>query len=120
MFLKGTSISVKGSGPSTMEGRASYGSGRADSPKYASKDYVPTSSHGYGHKSELLIPDKMAEYASLERRQFAERQGAYVGRDLPVDAGGRYADSVGYTHKVFSLLFPPYFFELVCLFIGLS
>lgn len=96
---QGTSISVKGSGPTAMEGRTSYAAGRADSPKYVSKDYVATSSHGYGHKSELLIPDKMAEYASLERRQYAERQGPYVGRDLPVEACGRYADAVGYSHK---------------------
>uniref|UniRef100_A0A803MVH1 EF-hand domain-containing protein n=1 Tax=Chenopodium quinoa TaxID=63459 RepID=A0A803MVH1_CHEQI len=96
---QGNSVSVKGSGPSTMEVRTGYGSGRADSPKYTAKDYVAAASHGYGHKSELLIPDKMADYVSLERRQFAERQGVYVGRDLPVEAGGRYADSVGYAHK---------------------
>uniref|UniRef100_A0A803MUC0 EF-hand domain-containing protein n=1 Tax=Chenopodium quinoa TaxID=63459 RepID=A0A803MUC0_CHEQI len=96
---QGTSASVKGSGPSTMEGRTGYGSGIADSPKYTAKDYVAAASHGYGHKSELLIPDKMADYVSLERRQFAERQGGYMGRDLPVEAGGRYADSVGYAHK---------------------
>ena len=102
-FLKGSAISGKGSGPSALEGRTGYGSGLADSPKYSSKDYAATSSHGYGHKSELLMPDKMAEYASLERRQFAERQGAYGGRDLAVEAGGRYADSVGY--KVLSSVF---------------
>lgn len=96
---QGTAISGKSSGPSAMEGRTGYGSGIADSPKYTSKDYVANSSHGYGHQSELSITDNMAEYASLERRQLVERQGAYVGRDLPVEAIGRYADSVGYTHK---------------------
>ncbi|CAO2822015.1 unnamed protein product, partial [Amaranthus hypochondriacus] len=97
---QGTSLSVKGSGSSVIEGRASYASGIKDSPKYTSKDYASAAlSHGYDHKSELSIPEKMAEYATLERRQFAERQGAYLGRDLPVDASGRYADSSGYAHK---------------------
>lgn len=106
--MKGTTLNAKGSGPSSMEGRASYGSGIADSPKYSSKDYVSTPSHGYGHKSELLIADKMTEYASLERRQFAERHGAYAGRELPIEAGGRYTDSVGYKVFFFPLIFYAY------------
>lgn len=112
-FLKGTSLSVKGSGSSVIEGRASYASGIKDSPKYTSKDYASAAlSHGYDHKSELSIPEKMAEYATLERRQFAERQGAYLGRDLPVDAIGRYADSSGYAHKVY-FSFNPLFFSIM-------
>ena len=101
-LLKVSALSAKGSVPPAMEGRGNYGSMTADSPNYTAADYVSSSSHGYGHKPERLIPEKIADYASLERRQYAERQGTYLGRDLPVEAAGRYADPVGYSsqHKV--------------------
>ncbi|KAI7994060.1 Protein SHORT ROOT IN SALT MEDIUM 1, partial [Camellia lanceoleosa] len=48
-------MSAKGAGPSALEGRSGYGSAMPDSPKLPSGDFVSSSSHGYGHKSEIIL-----------------------------------------------------------------
>lgn len=93
-------MSAKGAGPSALEGRGGYALSVSDSPKFASGDYVSSSSHGYGHKSDQLYGDKVLDYSGIDRRQYGERQSAYMGRDLQSDPTGRYAaDPVGYGHQ---------------------
>ncbi|CAL5188797.1 unnamed protein product [Lathyrus oleraceus] len=93
------SLSTKGAASSALDARGGYSLGVSDSPKFASGDYVPSSSHGYGHKSDQLYGDKSLDYSGLDRRQYGERPSGYVGRDLPSDQTGRYStDAVGYNH----------------------
>ncbi|KAK7348760.1 hypothetical protein VNO80_23419 [Phaseolus coccineus] len=94
------SLSTKGSASSALDGRGGYALGVSDSPKFASGDYVSSSSHGYGHKTEQLYAEKGLEYSGIDRRQYGERQSGYVGRDLTSDQAGRYAaDPVGFSHQ---------------------
>ncbi|XP_012568287.1 protein SHORT ROOT IN SALT MEDIUM 1 isoform X2 [Cicer arietinum] len=94
------SLSAKGAGSSALDARGGYSLGVSDSPKFASGDYVSSSSHGYGHKSDQLYGDKSLDYSGLDRRQYGERQSGYLGRDLASDTTGRYAtDAVGYSHQ---------------------
>ncbi|XP_045810628.1 protein SHORT ROOT IN SALT MEDIUM 1 isoform X1 [Trifolium pratense] len=95
------SLSTKGAGSSALDARGGYSLGVSDSPKFASSDYLSSSStHGYGHKSDQLYGDKSLDYSGLDRRQYGERQSGYIGRDLSSDPTGRYAtDSVGYSHQ---------------------
>ncbi|KAJ1423672.1 EF-hand domain [Sesbania bispinosa] len=94
------SLSTKGAASSALDGRGGYTLGVSDSPKFASGDYVSSSSHGYGHKSDQLYGDKTLDYSGIDRRQYGERQSGYIGRDLPSDPTARYAaDAVGFTHQ---------------------
>ncbi|KAK4263478.1 hypothetical protein QN277_028877 [Acacia crassicarpa] len=94
------SLSAKGAGPSALEGRGGYAVNVSDSPKFASGDYLSSSSHGYGHKSEQLYGDKVLDYSGIDRRQYGERQSAYMSRDLQNDPASRYAaDPVGFSHQ---------------------
>ncbi|KAF7828032.1 cell division cycle and apoptosis regulator protein 1 [Senna tora] len=94
------SLSAKGAGTSALESRGGYALSVSDSPKFASGEYAPSSSHGYGHKSDQLYGDKVLDYSGIDRRQYGERQSAYIGRDLQSDPTGRYTtDSVGYGHQ---------------------
>ncbi|KAK2429180.1 protein SHORT ROOT IN SALT MEDIUM [Trifolium repens] len=95
------SLSTKGAGSSALDARGGYSLGVSDSPKFASSDYLSSSStHGYGHKADQLYGDKSLDYSGLDRRQYGERQSGYIGRDLSSDPTGRYAtDSVGYSHQ---------------------
>ncbi|KAL5100195.1 hypothetical protein RYX36_004522 [Vicia faba] len=94
------SLGTKGAASSALDARGGYSLGVSDSPKFASGDYVPSSSHGYGHKSDQLYGDKSLDYSGLDRRQYGERPSGYVGRDLPSDQAGRYStDAVGYSHQ---------------------
>ncbi|CAI0405956.1 unnamed protein product [Linum tenue] len=88
-----TSVSSKGSGPSALEGRGGY------SPKFAAGEYVPSSNHVYGHKTEQLYADKLSDYTGIDRRQYGERHSSYIARDLQTDPASRYADSVGFGHQ---------------------
>lgn len=93
-------MGTKGAASSAIDGRGGYALGVSDSPKFASGDYVSSSSHGYGHKSDQLYGDKSLDYSGMDRRQYGERQSGYIGRELPSDPTGRYAaDTVGYTHQ---------------------
>lgn len=91
-----------------MEGRGGYPSGLSDSPKFTSGDYVPSSSHGYGHKGDQLYKEKIHDYPVIDRRQYGERQSAYIARDMQSDTAVRYADSVGlsHQHQVLLLIIP--------------
>lgn len=82
-----------------MEGRSVYASSVTDSPKFTSSDYVSSSSHGYSHKGDQMYEEKIPDYPTVERRQFGERQSGYVGRDLPSEPAGCYADSIGFGHQ---------------------
>ncbi|ESW25551.1 hypothetical protein PHAVU_003G045700 [Phaseolus vulgaris] len=94
------SLSTKGSASSALDSRGGYALGVSDSPKFASGDYVSSSSHGYGHKTEQLYGEKGLEYSGIDRRQYGERQSGYIGRDLTSDPAGRYAaDPVGFSHQ---------------------
>ncbi|XP_027914489.1 protein SHORT ROOT IN SALT MEDIUM 1 isoform X1 [Vigna unguiculata] len=94
------SLSTKGSASSALDGRGGYALGVSDSPKFASGDYVSSSSHAYGHKTEQLYGEKGLEYSGIDRRQYGERQSGYIGRDLTSDPAGRYAaDPVGFSHQ---------------------
>ncbi|KAK7274864.1 hypothetical protein RIF29_15964 [Crotalaria pallida] len=89
-------LSTKGAASSALDGRGGYSLGVSNSPKFASGDYVSSSSHGYGHKSDQLYGDKGLDYAGIDRRQYGERQSAYI----PSDPAGRYpTDPVGYGHQ---------------------
>lgn len=96
-------MSTKGSGPSVLESRGGYVPAKPESPKFSSGDYISSSSHGYGHKVDQLYGEKAPDYPAIDRRQFGERQSAYMGRDLQGEPTGRYADSVGFgpQHQVF-------------------
>lgn len=109
-----SAISAKGTGSSALEGRGGgYPSGLSDSPKFASGgDYVPSSSHGYGHKIDQLYTEKIHDYPVIDRRQYGERQSAYIGRDMQTDPAARHADSVGFSHQrqvMLLILFVPNF-----------
>lgn len=90
---------MKVAGPSILEGRGSYSSVRPDSPKFASSDYVSSSSHGYSHKGDQFYAEKVPDYAGIDRRQYGDRQSTYLGRDLQSEPTGRYADSLGLSHQ---------------------
>lgn len=83
---------MKGSGPSALEGHGGYASAIADSPKFTASDYVSSSGHGYSHKGDQLYAEKVTDYSGIERRQYGDRQSAYVGRDLQSEPTGRFAD----------------------------
>lgn len=94
-------MSTKGAASSALDGRGGY----SDSPKFGPGDYIPSSSHGYGHKSDQLYGDKSLDYSGIDRRQYGERQSGYLGRDLPSEQTARYAaDAVGYSgqHQVYT------------------
>ncbi|KAK7407389.1 hypothetical protein VNO78_09269 [Psophocarpus tetragonolobus] len=94
------SLSTKGTASSALDGRGGYALGVSDSPKFASGDYVSSTSHGYGHKTDPLYGDKGLDYSGIDRRQYGERQTSYIGRDLTSDPSGRYAaDPVGFSHQ---------------------
>ncbi|KAI9112926.1 hypothetical protein K1719_016040 [Acacia pycnantha] len=94
------SLSAKGAGPSALKGRGGYAVNVSDSPKFASGDYLSSSSHGYGHKSDQLYGDKVLDYSGIDRRQYGERQSAYMSRGLQNDPASRYAaDPVGFSHQ---------------------
>ncbi|KAE9605540.1 putative Cell cycle and apoptosis regulator protein [Lupinus albus] len=94
------SMGIKAAASSALDGRGGYSLGVSGSPKFASGDYVPSSSHGYGHKSDQMYGDKGLDYSGIDRRQYGERQSAYTGRDIPSDLAGRYAaDHVGFNHQ---------------------
>ena len=80
-----------------MEARSAYASAMPDSPKFASTDYVSSSSHSYSHKGDQIYAEKIPDYPTVERRQ-----GGYLGRELPSEPPGRYADSAifGHQHQV--------------------
>lgn len=89
-----------------MESRGGYASAKQDSPKFSSGDYIPASSHAYGHKGEQLYGEKAPDYPSIDRRQYG-RQSAYMGRDLQSESTGRFADSVSFgpQHQVYNFIF---------------
>ncbi|XP_019460840.1 PREDICTED: cell division cycle and apoptosis regulator protein 1 isoform X2 [Lupinus angustifolius] len=94
------SMGIKAAASSALDSRGGYSLGVSDSPKFASGDYVPSSSHGYAHKSDQMYGDKGLDYSGIDRRQYGERQSAYTGRDIPSDLAGRYAaDPVGFSHQ---------------------
>ncbi|KAL8142335.1 hypothetical protein V2J09_015367 [Rumex salicifolius] len=93
-----SALTAKGAQSSAVEARGGYGSLRPNSPRYASTEYVPSTSLGYTLKTDRLLAEKIPDYASIDRRQYADRQSAYMTRDLPNDGTGRYSDSVGYAH----------------------
>ena len=78
----------------------------SDSPKFSYGDYVPSSCHGYGLKGIQLYAEKVFDYPVIDKRQYGERQSAYMGRDLQSEPTGRYADCVSFSHQhqVFFLL----------------
>lgn len=90
---------MKGAGPTALEGHGGYASAITDSPKFAASDYVSSSGHGYSHKGDQLYAEKVPDYSGIERRQYGDRQSAYVGRDLQSEPTGRYADSIGFSHQ---------------------
>ncbi|KAL9269418.1 SHORT ROOT IN SALT MEDIUM 1-like protein [Drosera capensis] len=94
-----SAIAAKTSGPSGLDARGVYISARPESPKYTPAEYVVSSSHGYGQNSERLLVEKLPEYLPVERRQYGERQSVYLGRDLPAEIAGRYADSISHSHQ---------------------
>lgn len=111
-------MSAKAVVSSALEGRGGY-AGVPDSPKFAAADYVSSSGHGYGRKSDHLYTEKISDYNTIDRRQYAEHHSAYVGRELATEVAGRYIDSVGYGHQrqVFCFLYLDHFsnFLLVCM-----
>ena len=88
-------MSTKGTASSALDGRGGYSLGVSDSPKFGSGDYVPSSSHGYGHKSDQLYGDKSLDYSGIDRRQYGERQSGYLGRDLASEPAARYGTNAG-------------------------
>ncbi|GAB2242015.1 hypothetical protein Droror1_Dr00018790 [Drosera rotundifolia] len=94
-----SAIAAKTAGPSGLDARGVYISARPESPKYTPAEYAVSSSHGYGQNSERLLLEKLPEYLPVERRQYGERQSAYLGRDLPAEIAGRYADSISHSHQ---------------------
>ncbi|KAL6579509.1 hypothetical protein OROMI_009725 [Orobanche minor] len=97
-------LGMTGSVTTAYEGRNSYGSSMPESPKFASTDYI-SSSRGYGQKGDKLYSDRTSEYPSVERRQYAERHSAYMGRDLPSETAHRYAEPVAIGHEHQSKLY---------------
>lgn len=98
LFKQVPAVTVK-AGSSALEGRAGYASAITDSPKFSSGEYVPSSSHGYGHKAGQLYAEKVSDFPAIDRRQYGERQSSYLGRDLQSEPTGRYADSVSFAHQ---------------------
>lgn len=88
----------KGSVATALEGRSTYGSSMPDSPKF-STDYVSSSSRGYGQKVDQLYSDRISEYPSIDRRQYAERHSAYLAADLPTETVGRYTEPAPFGHE---------------------
>ncbi|XWS23169.1 hypothetical protein CRYUN_Cryun29cG0098000 [Craigia yunnanensis] len=87
-------ISSKGAGASALEARSAYTSAVPDSPKFASTDYVSSLSHGYSRKGDQIYAEKIPDYPTVERRQ-----GGYLGRELPSEPTGRYANSAIFGHQ---------------------
>ena len=110
-------MSAKGSGVLSLDGRGTYPSTLPESPKFSSADYISSSSHGYGHKSDQLFAEKIPDYPAIDRRTYGERQGAYMGRDMQGDPAPRYVDSDGFSHQhqvlIFFLLLKFIFFLLI-------
>lgn len=98
-------MSAKGSGVLSLDGRGTYPSTLPESPKFSSADYISSSSHGYGHKSDQLFAEKIPDYPAIDRRTYGERQGAYMGRDMQGDPAPRYVDSVSFSHQHQVLIF---------------
>ncbi|KAK6122470.1 hypothetical protein DH2020_043787 [Rehmannia glutinosa] len=98
-------LGMKGSVTTAFEGRSNYGSSMPESPKFATNEYVSSSSRGYGQKMDQLYSDRTSEYPSVERRQYADRHSAYLGRDLPSETANRYAESVAFGHEHQSKLY---------------
>ncbi|KAL6543907.1 hypothetical protein OROGR_010404 [Orobanche gracilis] len=98
-------LGLTGSITTAYEGRNSYGSSMPESPKFASTDYISSSSRGYGLKGDKLYSDRTSEYPSVERRQYAERHSVYMGRDLPAETAHRYAEPVAIGHEHQSKLY---------------
>ena len=98
-------MSAKGSGGLSLDSRGTYPSTLPDSPKFSSADYISSSSHGYGHKSDQLFAEKIPDYPAIDRRPYGERQGTYMGRDMQGDTATRYVDSVGFGHQHQVLIF---------------
>lgn len=100
-----------------MDSRGTYPSTLPDSPKFSSADYISSSSHGYGHKSDQLFAEKIPDYPAIDRRPYGERQGTYMGRDMQGDPAARYVDSVGFGHQhqvlIFYLIIEIEFFLLI-------
>ncbi|KAJ6312143.1 hypothetical protein OIU77_013820 [Salix suchowensis] len=92
-------LNAKGSGVLSLDGRGTYPSTLPESPKFSSADYISSSSHGYGHKSDQLFTEKIPDYPAIDRRTYGERQGAYMGRDMQGDTAPRYVDSVSFSHQ---------------------
>nr|XP_027085808.1 protein SHORT ROOT IN SALT MEDIUM 1-like isoform X2 [Coffea arabica] len=92
-------ISAKGSLPSLLEGRRGFNSSMADSPKFASGDYVSSSGHAFGHKVDQLYSDRVSDYTPGDRHQYGDRHSIYIGRELPSEPASRYAESVAFVHK---------------------
>ncbi|KAK3000797.1 hypothetical protein RJ639_021728 [Escallonia herrerae] len=89
------SVSAKGAGQAALQGQSGYGSAMPDSPKFTSGDYVSSSSHGYAQKADQLFSNKISDYPLIDRRQYAERSGLYMGRDLQSEPVG-----FGHQHQV--------------------
>lgn len=87
---------IKGAGPSALEGRGGYASVLPDSPKFASGDYVSSSSHGYGHKGDQIYAEKIPDYSAMDRRQYGERHSSYLGRDIKIEPTARFSDAASY------------------------
>ncbi|KAI3933269.1 hypothetical protein MKW92_020213 [Papaver armeniacum] len=83
-------MSDKGATSSALQGRTGYSSGIAGSPMFASADYISSSSHGYGPKSDQLSSGKLSDYSSVDRRHY----------DLQSEVTRRYTDSVGLGHQL--------------------
>ncbi|KAI3983150.1 hypothetical protein MKX01_030872 [Papaver californicum] len=79
-------LSDKGTASSALQGRTGYSSGIAGSPMFASADYISSSSHGYGPKSDQLSSGKLSDYSSIDRRHY----------DLQSEVTRRYTGSVSH------------------------
>ncbi|XP_026436070.1 protein SHORT ROOT IN SALT MEDIUM 1-like isoform X2 [Papaver somniferum] len=83
-------MSDKGAISAALQGRTGYSSGIAGSPMFASADYISSSSHGYGPKSDQLSSGKLSDYSIVDRRHY----------DLQSEVTRRYTDSVGLGHQL--------------------
>ncbi|KAL3522783.1 hypothetical protein ACH5RR_015617 [Cinchona calisaya] len=91
-------MDAKGSMPSPLEGHRGFTS-MPESPKFASSDYVSSSSTGHGLKVVHIYSDSVSDYAPGDRHQYGDRHSVYMGRDLPSEPAPRYVESVSYGHK---------------------
>ncbi|CAH9102768.1 unnamed protein product [Cuscuta epithymum] len=88
--------SGKASASSTLEGRTGFNSSITDSTKYTLGDYVSSSGHAYGHKAEVFS-ERVGDYSTLERRQYAERHSTYAGgRDLNIEPTSHYQENISF------------------------